>query len=324
MLSSIDIEGFRGIKTGSLHGLTELVVVAGPNSAGKSTILDAIFLAANPDPSTAIGKVLMRRVGLQNPQDWLFWRSGRDEAPHASIRISTSETRVRQVDVLRPKQMNSQLAVSSYDPAKRGTVAANFFGNPSLRDEALPDIPDVRLVDAEGTAERTPLHALYTRVAERGLRREAKGILTELVPDLEDVEILTQGDQPVVYLVYRHGAQPVALAGDGIRHLLYQSLQLAAPAGGIVLLEEPEVHMHPAAIRQIARAMWAAVGRGIQIILTTHSLDVIDALIAAADAKNLEKLSFFRVQLEQGVLRSHRLSGSEASLARTQIEDDLR
>ena len=48
------------------------------------------------------------------------------------------------------------------------------------------------------------------------------------------------------------------------------------------MLEEPEVHEHPAAMRQSARAILAAIRRDIQIILSTHSVELIDALLAEA------------------------------------------
>jgi hypothetical protein len=40
--------------------------------------------------------------------------------------------------------------------------------------------------------------------------------------------------------------------------------------------------------------------------------------------EEIDKLAFYRLQLDQGVLKSSRLTGSEALLSRTQIEDDLR
>ena len=59
-------------------------------------------------------------------------------------------------------------------------------------------------------------------------------------------------------------------------------------------------------------------------MLTTHSLELIDALLAASSPEDLEKLSLYRLQLQAGVLKSSRLPGPEVAFARGQIEDDLR
>jgi predicted ATPase len=90
------------------------------------------------------------------------------------------------------------------------------------------------------------------------------------------------------------------------------------------LLEEPEVHQHPGAIRQSARAILAAVRRQIQVMLTTHSLELIDALLAESSAEDLAQLSLYRVQLQNGVLTSSRLAGPDIAFSRSEIEDDLR
>jgi len=201
--------------------------------------------------------------------------------------------------------------------------------HPTLNQElsrapAFREIPDLRLVDPNPRQQHVPLHELYTRAVERGSRKEAKDIIRELVPNLEDIEILTQQNQPVLYLVFDDGAHPVQLAGEGIQLLLRLSFELATSPGGVVLLEEPETHLHPAGIRQSARAMLAAMRRGVQVIMTTHSLDLIDALLATAKNGDLDQISVYRVQLEHGELKTHRMSGREAAAARTEIEEDLR
>ncbi len=115
-----------------------------------------------------------------------------------------------------------------------------------------------------------------------------------------------------------------------------------------MLLEEPEVHMHPGAIRQCARAILAAMRRKIQIVLSTHSLELIDALVGESSDADLRQLSLYRLQLQAGVpklpprpeggpglgsweivklagtLKSSRLSGPDVAFARTEIQDDLR
>lgn len=180
------------------------------------------------------------------------------------------------------------------------------------------------LVDLFGPGPREPLTALYTRVAERGLKRQCRDLLTELIPEIRDFETLAPGNEPMLYFEFPDGARPEATVGDGVRFLLRIAFELTAPKDSVVLLEEPEMHMHPAAIRQTARAILAALRRGVQVILTTHSLDLIDALLAHADDGQLKDLAFFRVLLRNGQLSSFRTSGHDAGRARTEVEEDLR
>jgi predicted O-methyltransferase YrrM len=169
-----------------------------------------------------------------------------------------------------------------------------------------------------------PLHELYSDMVRKGLREQVNAIHGDLIPGLDHLEVLTEGGTPVLNLVFADRAVPAILAGDGIALLLRLGFELATRAGGVVLMEEPEVHMHPGAIRQCARAILAAVRRKTQIILSTHSLELIDALLAESSDEDLARFSLYRLQLQDGVLKSSRLPGPDIAFSRTTIEDDLR
>jgi hypothetical protein len=173
--------------------------------------------------------------------------------------------------------------------------------------------------------EQVALAEVYGKAIEKGQRQQVRGILSDVVPGLLDITLLTELGQPLLYLEYKDHALPVAVAGEGIQTLLRLCLELASRPDGVVLLEEPEVHLHPGAILQSARAILAAVRRGIQVFISTHSLELIDTLLAETnDEAEREKISVFGLKLDGGCLKSYRLSGPQASLMRTQIEDDLR
>ncbi len=188
----------------------------------------------------------------------------------------------------------------------------------------LESVPEVHLVEAYPTSLQKPLHELYSKAVQHGRRKEAVGIISEVFPGVQNVEILTEYGEPILHFVFAEYSVPATLAGDGIQSLLRLSLELAASGGGVALLEEPEVHQHPGAIRQSAGAILAAVRRQIQVVLTTHSLELIDAILAESSAEDLGRLSLYRLQLQDGGLQSSRLSGPDIAFARTEIEDDLR
>jgi predicted ATPase len=168
------------------------------------------------------------------------------------------------------------------------------------------------------------LHQLFTLSVEQGRREQVMAILAELLPGLVNVEILTEGDRPLLELVYRDRSVPAVLSGDGVQSLIRLSLELAARPQGVVLVEEPELHQHPGALRQSARAILAAVRRNVQVILTTHSLEFIDDLVSESTDEELNLLSLYSMQLEDGTLKLFRKAGPDVAFARTQIHDDLR
>jgi hypothetical protein len=59
--------------------------------------------------------------------------------------------------------------------------------------------------------------------------------------------------------------------GSGIEQLLILAVHLAASEHHIVLIEEPESHLHPGAQREFARWLRQLADRGWQFIISTHS-----------------------------------------------------
>ena len=73
---------------------------------------------------------------------------------------------------------------------------------------------------------------------------------------------------------------------------------LAAPENGLVLIENPEAHLHPAAQSKFAAFLAMIVSSGVQIILETHSDHIINGVRKAVRAKVINKqnalIYFFR------------------------------
>lgn len=81
---------------------------------------------------------------------------------------------------------------------------------------------------------------------------------------------------------YGHGAQRAIQMGM-VRHLA-DLKRREATAGGITLLlvDEPELFMHPFAVEQVRESLRALSGAGYQVVFSTHSAQ----MILAKDAKN--------------------------------------
>jgi len=188
----------------------------------------------------------------------------------------------------------------------------------------LEELPRVRLVESFTDRLQTPLYQLVTACTEQGQRPALAQIAGSIIPGVKDVLILTEEDSPLVHLEFADYSLPAALSGDGVHFLLRICLEALATPNGILLFEEPEGHQHPAAIRQTVRAILSVVRRGIQVILTTHSLELIDAFLAESSSEDLERLSLFRLDLHEGKLISVRVPGSDVAFARGDVEEDLR
>ena len=200
--------------------------------------------------------------------------------------------------------------------------ADNRYGHAGAS-TSLPSFGQVRLL-APFSSSQAPLHEIYSEVVTQGRRPAAKAIIKAIIPGFEDIVILVEAGQPVVHIVFEDYSLPIAVMGDGVKALTSLAMGLAARPGGTVLIEEPEVHEHPAAIRQSARAILAATHRDVQVLVSTHSLDFIDALLAECTPEDRAQLAVYRFARTKGVLSTTRIPGDEALLARGHIQDDLR
>ena len=327
MIRSVEISNFRGIQNGKLEDFTPLTILVGPNGCGKSTVLDALLLGAHPVPQEALEYVYERRQVVEKA-DWLFWRGQVLDFIQVDLKSNNASRRLHLYHLRSEDGVYGSIQEDTEVKGENISVARVSSNNPqsgiySL--QPLNDVKNIRIVEYEVRNKQTPAHTLFTDAIKAGRRDEARSLLNDVVPGLDHIEILTEQDKPTIWLVYKDYAVPASLGGDGIQSLLRLSLELVSCSDGVVLLEEPEVHQHPRAIWQTAKVIWAAIRRGIQIIVSTHSLELIDALLAVRQEENdLEKMSLFSLKLDEGCLKVGRLDGEDIAIMRTQIESDLR
>ena len=77
MFKSVRIQNFRQFKDLKLDNLAQINLITGRNGAGKTSLLEAVYLLDGPfDPSRTITIAQFRGIGIAagNPElwDWLF------------------------------------------------------------------------------------------------------------------------------------------------------------------------------------------------------------------------------------------------------------
>ncbi|MCL4340289.1 MAG: AAA family ATPase [Nitrososphaerota archaeon] len=123
---------------------------------------------------------------------------------------------------------------------------------------------------------KDPIESLKSSEQNESVANEVQKIIKEadLIQGLERFSfnsIVLEGD----------GIIPLNLMGDGFRVLISLLATLAgSPPRSVILLEEPEVHMHPGYIIEFLKYLIRLSKRGHhQIFITTHSFDLIDSVV---------------------------------------------
>jgi len=120
--------------------------------------------------------------------------------------------------------------------------------------------------------------------------------------------------------------------GFGVNQMVYFLARCLAPATGLVCVEEPEIHLHPSAVRKVARTLPTIMTEeDKQFLISTQSETFVLALLALVAEGRLKRdqVAFYLVQKERKETRFERqdvnehgqVSGGLASFMEGELED---
>lgn len=340
MIHEVTISGLRGIEEGRIADLSSLVVLVGPNGAGKSTVLDALLIGAGDAPGDDVGRAVQRRPDLWNGARWLVPRYAETGSRIEVVRQRGGQndrrsTRLTFKDAIdldfardlmeqRPHVPVSGSVTVDVDSTRGSHVAlVGFLADNSYQckfSEQHIAPWDTKFIDIPH-GNNQPLDALFITAAERGRLDQAVLVLRALYGDrIRDVAVLTDKATPVIYIVDDRGNVPLMALGDGVPCLVRITLELALAAHGMVLIEEPEIHQSPRMISQMVQLIWAAVDRGVQVVVSSHSMTFVEALRTHAPSWAQGDLSILGLGLEKGKLTSERIAMHDVDGVRAALE----
>lgn len=332
VIERISLQGIRGIKSGEFSGLTAMTVLVGRNGCGKSTVLDALSIAADAQPIQRIADSISRR-GQDDEHlrvEWLLYDRGRSKrskieisggGANRSVTIAFAENAL-QVSAGHGGLLTSVGGVQG----KRSQIGSSS----SSSGLGPPQPVNVRFLDQRsGSKSRLPPTELYSEARRTGRKVEVLQILKSLVPTADDLEILTLDGLPTLHVSTSTASVPLSLSGDGVRNSVVLSLDLGVPDNSLILVEEPETHLHFGAMQRVAEAIsYTVAPKGVatnQVVIATHSVEFIDALVSVCAKRGLQELlSVHRLSLVDGLLTTSSFSGDLVTNARIGAEFELR
>lgn len=313
MINRIYIAGFRGVREGFIEGLKQITILIGRNGAGKSSILEALYLASayavSRDDVRDIDKldyVVKRRGGRGswNGSRMLLWHMGGTENP-IKIRINYKgkmfEFEVRDV----PKFNDPvRLGLSDEEPVK----AKSFLKGLLLIDGVLARQPELVETYAWPRLIAKRLDKLVVEMVREELEPEAEGLTYVPAPSGENY----------YYLALQTAKTAVRIddLGDGVRAVLLGAMLVLAYNPTVLLVEEPELHMHPAGLYTYMKFLVKlAKDMGFQIIASTHSIELVHIAQALSQELGVE-LAVLYLEREDGVLKARSFSAEDVEALR--------
>ena len=260
MITNITLENFKCFRRVELNP-KRLTVLIGPNGTGKSSVLQALLIKKQSRGSsnhTYKGK----SINLCSQSD--IAPKFLDDPGRETIEFEVSNPDFMLSEYTRIHE------TMRFVPAARGLVQPTY----PLGDSLAESITLQQGLDAQETQLATnlvydgtsaeKLSNLLMKVTGTGLRAET------VPPRAVEVKSLTSS-----------GKVNIVLEGFGTNALIQLLLELiTAPRGATVLIEEPEIHLHPKAQAELAEVMAnTAKAEYKQVIMTTHSEYVAGRLL---------------------------------------------
>jgi energy-coupling factor transporter ATP-binding protein EcfA2 len=333
------IRNFRGIRELSIEGLERLTLVSGRNDSGKTTLLEALFFHGGGDPQVTFALDQLRGIitgGLEMsgsgeaPWDNLFpdYDPGTEVLLTGRLRVAGEElTRTVRIRSVRPSGSVAEIGAikTPVGVVEAGESVAGMA--PGLQVEVTEDPGATRTVTLTVGPGTMTIHATapaalrfrtlfqpartgagpqdLERFGQLEARGEAAGVLEMMRladPRIQSLATLVVGGAPVMHAgIGSRRLIGLPLFGQGVTRLFALATNIAAAAGGVLLVDELENGLHYSALEAIWRAIKDGARRyDVQVVATTHSLDCIRAAHQAYARDEAFDFRFLRLDRENG------------------------
>lgn len=313
MIKSFHIEGFRGIQDLTVHNLNTVNLIVGNNNSGKTSVLEALQLLSNPGELANIFRVARYRDAFLASNGVSLYESVLCMFPHAEDQLSlgvSAELNIGSIScringhqehiLIDPSEISqshlrhTEMIDETEAEQFRGTIDYTY----GRRSDSIPikihsysrafglPIGKNKVIQMSYVS---PCDHLRGNLVSQIIRNDGyKEICIKALqlfdPDITDILVLksTVGNRPVDYIKHnRLGTMPLSTFGDGIKKVLVLANAIAQAANGVLLIDEIETAIHKKYYDNIFRFIIKACNAfHVQIFITTHSIETIDALLA--------------------------------------------
>ncbi|MNZ50895.1 DUF3696 domain-containing protein [Aeromonas sp. XH] len=343
-LSVISLKNFKSFESVRIE-LSNLNVLSGSNSAGKSSIIQALLLLKQNNENIRFSlfsasmedsKAKIPRFDINGP----LVKLGQDggllyiDASDDEIVLSVSDT-LGQVNVSNCANQHWKVELIEYNQTKKDQSNRLLSKLGSLR-RLVPDFkylstnresPDIiyPLSNSDIEDESLGIHGQFTAHYLAKNKSTPIRIKALVHPDshtdhlLENVskwlseissnidvssKIIPEANKAALTYNYTYGhnrSRPITPVnvGFGVTHVLPVITQLLmAKKNDLLIIENPEAHLHPKGQANLARLISLVASQGVQIIIETHSDHILNSIRVCTKegiiSKEKSKIYFFQ------------------------------
>ena len=362
-INSLKIKSFRGLNNLNIDKCSDINLVLGDNNAGKTSLLESIYLLKNNDlyNFSIVAKCRQEAV-TQNISNirFMYPLDGRPIEIYAStakenidfrstyeIKQITFDKNIYFEEENNPSQtvvdniLKRVIETTKYDGKNVKQIVGEICYNDDVFKYALIDLDFYGKITKSDKNENRIIYVspsnhynLSVSDVSRILKnKNYQSILVELLKlfdsSIEDVLIL-QSDGPFgvseinIRRKNKDEAEPINLFGDGMKKAIALATHVVNAAGGILLIDEIETSLHYSLFNDVfAFLLLAAKKFNVQLFIATHNIEAIDSILSVNEDR-LENTSLITLRTSEKGLSYRCLTGKEAKTFRETISMEVR
>ena len=332
----INVDAYRGIDGLELHDLRRINLIAGVNNAGKTSVLEAIHLLAHQNDETALLGALRWRGRLEEEPDpvWLVEQIQpriRIDGHFDSVPENAASLTIQRVDdpgndIKDQTSFLARLLMESRYGGQTHTSDVALFSDRPHRThfEGRHWLCRSALTSSFGANRGDALMKANEAALEAGTKAKVIDFIKEHVDaHMTNIELADEQRRFLVSHSDFERAPDLSSFGDGLRRVFEIGLLFANVQGGVLLIDEFETAIHRkllVAFTSLVQEL--AVEHNVQVFLTTHSKEAIDAFVT--NNYRTEDIAAYAIQHCPAGADARRFDGSQLLLLNEAADFDLR
>jgi AAA15 family ATPase/GTPase len=300
--TEVQIASYKLFENSTVSGLKRINIFAGENNAGKTSILEAVYLLCKQNSFSGIQEIIRRRGKTAEAKIDAEWFLG--QIPEKIFIDGIFDNMKAAVSLKHLKEDSSDFDSTGYlETIQIGSTYNNQKQNSLIRLFSNRE----RDTRTEGTKIVCPVifsspfflnepyrysEFYYQSVKSKTIPRILEFIEKSFLPGVKDIRMADELQRFLVSDESFTQAMDISSYGEGLQRIFFISLLFASAENGILLIDEFEnaIHMRllsdfAAFIEELAKEF------NVQVFLTSHSKECIDAFIT--NVKNSEEVSCY-------------------------------
>jgi hypothetical protein len=290
---TIDVREHRGLRAVRLADLGRINIIVGINNAGKTSMLEAVYLLAHQADPRGLLEVVRRRTRTDGSADPTTFVDRLPEQALLDARFDVRDDGDTHVEILCKDDPGTDENVADY--LRTLSIQSSYAGRKqSSRTDFFLERPERTTVTGDARwlcpavfhspfslAAPSTLTRCNRASIEAGTKDRVIEFLREHVdPGLRNIELVDEHHRFVV--THDDFGAPLDLSsfGEGMQRIFQIGLLFAGSRGGVVLVDEFENALHTTLLVELTRLIQElAVEMDVQLFLTTHSKEAVDAFL---------------------------------------------